>query len=262
MSTPLSPSVDVFWTGGWDSTYRVLDLSLARGRRVLPHYLIDPVRASTAAEIRAIGRIKEEAERRGAQILPLRVTARFDVPADAEVTNAFKRLRTHGHLGGQYDWLSRYARSLGTGGQHPALELSVHRDDKAEVFLRDHVVRDEAGRWTLSPDASDDLHAVFGALRFPILDLTKQDMDAAASTAGFADLLEMTWFCHSPRGGRPCGICPPCRYTQEEAMGRRLPRTARARRRVYDVLGVAERAVAPARPLVGQILRKAGLRSS
>ena len=265
MST-LSPPVDVLWTGGWDSTYRVLDLALVQGRPVRPHYLIDPARASTAAEIGAIRKIKERAERRGARIGRLRVTAIFDVPEDAEVTAAHRRLRTQGHLGGQYDWLSRYARSLATnegpdvGRDAPALELSVHRDDKAEAFLRGHVVRESDGSWTLGPDAPPDLQSVFGPLRFPLLDLTKEGMAAAADEAGFADLLELTWFCFDPRGGQPCGVCLPCRYTNEEAMGRRLPPSAHARRRAVDLLRAAGRAAGPAGPVVGRIFRKVGLR--
>ena len=266
MST-LSPPVDVLWTGGWDSTYRVLDLALIQGRPVRPHYLVDPARASTAAEIGAIRKIKERAERRGARIGRLRVTAIFDVPEDAEVTAAHRRLRTQGHLGGQYDWLSRYARSLtasevpDAGEAAPALELSVHRDDKAEAFLSRHVVREGSGTWALAPEAPCDLQAVFGLLRFPILDLTKEDMDDAANGAGFADLLGLTWFCFDPKGDRPCGVCLPCRYTNEEAMGRRLPPSAHVRRRAHDLLDAANRAVGPVGPVVGRALRRVGLRS-
>ena len=266
MST-LSPPVDVLWTGGWDSTYRVLDLALVQGRPVRPHYLIDPARASTAAEIGAIRKIKERAERRGARIGRLRVTAIFDVPEDPEVTAAHRRLRTQGHLGGQYDWLSRYARSLATSGgvdageDAPALELSIHRDDKAEAFLRAYVAREGDGPWTLKPDAPPDLQAVFGPLRFPILDLTKEGMDDAANGAGFADILDLTWFCFDPKGGQPCGVCLPCRYTNEEAMGRRLPPSAHVRRRAHDLLDAANRAAGPVGPVVGRALRKVGLRS-
>jgi hypothetical protein len=35
--------------------------------------------------------------------------------------------------------------------------------------------------------------------------------------------MDMTWFCHTPVRGRPCGICAPCVYTIEEGLARRVP---------------------------------------
>jgi len=35
--------------------------------------------------------------------------------------------------------------------------------------------------------------------------------------------MEMTWFCHRPVRGKPCGLCAPCVYTIEEGLARRVP---------------------------------------
>ena len=107
------------------------------------------------------------------------------------------------------------------------------RDDRAAAFLEPHVVRDEnAGdpyyRLRDNP-AADDLR-LFERFRFPVFDKTKRDMQRLAAERGFADILELTWFCHLPTAdGRPCGTCKPCRYTIEEGLGRRSPLRGRLR---------------------------------
>ncbi len=81
---------------------------------------------------------------------------------------------------------------------------------------------------TIPPDS--DLR-LFQQFRFPIFSCTKVEMQRVAREHGFADLMEMTWFCYSPtRRMEPCGRCNPCRYTAEEGLSRRiLPRNAAAR---------------------------------
>jgi NAD(P)-dependent dehydrogenase (short-subunit alcohol dehydrogenase family) len=40
-------------------------------------------------------------------------------------------------------------------------------------------------------------------------------------------LMDMTWFCHRPVNGKPCGACAPCVYTIEEGLAWRVPRSRR-----------------------------------
>jgi hypothetical protein len=63
-----------------------------------------------------------------------------------------------------------------------------------------------------------------------VFDMTKRDMQRAARERGFAELMELTWFCHVPTpDGRPCGRCNPCRYTMDEGLARRVPLGTRLR---------------------------------
>ena len=48
----------LLWTGGWDSTYRLLELLLVHGGTVQPYYLIDTHRRSLRLELRTMRRIK------------------------------------------------------------------------------------------------------------------------------------------------------------------------------------------------------------
>ena len=80
---------------------------------------------------------------------------------------------------------------------------------------------------------------VFKAFTFPLFNLTKRDMQDIAQSKGFSDLLNLTWFCHTPQADiRPCGVCPPCIFTIEEGMGRRVPLLGRIRYRFRHCPGL------------------------
>jgi hypothetical protein len=229
---PQARPIRLLWTAGWDSTFRLLDALLVRGKPVEPYYLTDPGRPSTAYELRAMTRIAEtlaaKHPRAAAALARPVVSGVADLLPEEQTTARFERLRARSHLGGQYDWLARFAAERGLTD----LELSVHRDDRAAEFLQSYVVREDGDGdpyYRLRGDAPDDLR-IFERFRFPIFDKTKRDMQREARAGGFADLMELTWFCHIPAAdGRPCGRCNPCRYTIDEGLARRIPLGTRIR---------------------------------
>lgn len=240
-------TINVLWTGGWDSTFRVLFASLVEGKFVIPHYIVDMGRRSSLYELQAIAKVREAlrqidenaAERIGA----LAITPVTDIPCDADITGAFQRMRSRAHLGSQYDWLARYASSRGLKG----LELSVHVDDKAYHFLRGKVRATDSGGWVLRDDMAGDEKAVFSRFHFPLLELSKPQMRTLAEQHGFVDVLEHSWFCFQPIHGKPCGVCNPCCYAVEEGMSYRLPREAMLRHRLRFIRKALRGPVALAR---------------
>lgn len=66
-------TVHLLWTGGWDSTYRLLYL-LWEGKQVQPHYIIDTHRPSSGHELRAMEAIRasinKDIERLPGTLLP------------------------------------------------------------------------------------------------------------------------------------------------------------------------------------------------
>ena len=50
--------VNIFWTGGLDSTLRVLKLIVVLKKKVRPHHIIDPYRKSRFEELKAIENVK------------------------------------------------------------------------------------------------------------------------------------------------------------------------------------------------------------
>lgn len=226
----MQPRIDVLWTGGWDSTYRVLSAAMVDHRTVVPHYIVDLGRASSLRELQAISEVRAVLAgidpEAAARIEPLRITPVTEIVEDTELSAAYHRLTQQAHLGSQYDWLARYAKSKDL--HH--LELSVHVDDKAYHFLKGRVVATEEGSWTFDERVDTD-EAIFRFFDFPLLEISKTQMKAEAERHGFIEALEKSWFCYSPIDQAPCGLCNPCRYTIEEGMEYRLPAKALRRHR-------------------------------
>ena len=98
------------------------------------------------------------------------------------------------------------------------------------------------------PEAGD--LALFAHFHFPVSDLTKLDMARIAADEGFADILEQTWFCHTPLvGRRPCGYCVACVHTRSDGLVGRVPDPGPARR--------VERALTTRLRAAGRRLRRA-----
>ncbi|OQW34275.1 MAG: hypothetical protein A4E19_02105 [Nitrospira sp. SG-bin1] len=215
--------VKILWTGGWDSTFRVLYVTLVEGKRIEPHYVIHTDRPSSLRELQAISEIKDllriSDKKAFERISSLHITTANEIPEDEEITSSWKRLKQRAHLGSQYDWLARYAKS-----KHLTdLELSVHIDDKAYSFLKGNVEQTPLGSYRLKEHVTGDEN-IFTRFAFPILEYSKTEMRDIARQCGFLEILEKSWFCHEPRHGVPCGMCKPCIYTIEEGMSYRFPR--------------------------------------
>ena len=218
----------LLWTGGWDSTFRLLKLLLVEKRRVQPYYVYnESSRRSMAAERRAMDRIREllaqKSPEAAARLLPTIEGTFRSIAPSAEIARNYEACLERAFIGGQYEWLARFCRERGVAGT----ELAIHRDDKARELLASMIGADRA---TLDPKfEGDPRYELFKYFRFPLFDMTKVEMRAEAAQDGFEDLMKETWFCHRPRNGRPCGICNPCIYTIEEGLGDRVPLAGRIR---------------------------------
>lgn len=220
----------ILWTSGWDSTYRVADLLLLHRGSVEPWYVVDSERRSTKKELATLERLRVALtsmdDSVANRLLPLRAIRIEDIPADRDITARYRALTRRGHLGGQIDWLARLAKSQGI-----RLEMGVHLDDNAAAFLEGQTEVSHEGVHVVAESASDDLD-IYRWFAFPLLTMSKLDMQEQAAEGAFSHIMEMTWFCHFPLlDGRPCGWCNPCKYTREEGLGRRVP-TATALRRL------------------------------
>jgi hypothetical protein len=233
MNAAYAPPVHLLWTGGWDSTFRLLELLLLHRLPVVPHYVADPTRASTQTELETMARIGDYLRathpRTRALLQPVQVAAIGDVPPDAESIEALREIRTRLFIGDQYAWLPAYCRHVGIDD----MELGVHVDDKVQALLRDFVTSFEhpAGFRSMRVDAGhagSPEHTLFRWFSFPLFRIDKRGIDRQANAEGWAPIMEMTWFCHTPVHGRPCGTCAPCVFTIQEGLARRVPPARRA----------------------------------
>lgn len=220
-------STRLLWTGGWDSTFRLLQLLLVERRSVEPYYVVEGARRASSAEQGAMRSIRELL-RTSHPEASARLQETIEVPldqiaADAQIFSTYEKALHFGFIGGQYEWLARMCAQRGVTD----MELAIHQDDKARALLAELI---DASRRQLDPrHAGDPRYELFQYFRFPVFDMTKQQMRSAARKDGFEELMALTWFCHRPRAGQPCGVCNPCIYTIEEGLADRVPLAGRVR---------------------------------
>jgi hypothetical protein len=110
----MSEPAKILWTGGWDSTFRVLSVLLMEERSVEPHHIVDTLRQSSLRELRAIGEIRKALDKlspdAGARFGRLRITVKNDTPEDPAITALWKQLRRRFDIAIEYDWLARWAQ--------------------------------------------------------------------------------------------------------------------------------------------------------
>lgn len=232
----------LLWTGGWDSTYRLLSLVLVHQRPVEPHYIITGSRPSFPAELRTMGRIKtilfERVPEARERLRPTRITDVVDLQPDEEIARQIRALKAVRYLGSQYEYLARYAKQTSTSGLELSVEFSHHGG--AYSFIKPVAVwrsdGEQSGYYAIPDGLADDNVALFSWFRFPLLDLSKLQMLERARRHGFADILDHTWFCHRPLpGDKPCGRCRPCGYVVTEGLASRLPWSSRMRHYLRNV---------------------------
>lgn len=245
----------ILWTGGWDSTFQLLQLVLLQKRRVEPYYLIDEDRPSTGTELLTMKRIRirirDVSESAASLMLPTKFFSVSEIPSHSGITEAYETVRKDTFIGSQYDWLARFCEVQGISG----LQLCIHEDDMAAVVVVPIVATAQQGQHSFKVDSQysgTPEYLLFKYFEFPLLKLTKTDMAQIAKERGWIQIMEMTWFCHKPINGKPCGRCNPCKYTIDEGLAWRIPVHRRLIGKVY------RRSIQPAKNLARRILVASG----
>lgn len=228
--------VDLLWTGGWDSTFRMLQLSI-KDVIVQPHYLIDDSRRSQSFELDAIRSITEDIRNLPSTQCTIRdliLVNVSEINEDRDITQAYKNISKKHQLGIQYEWLARYSKNVckleigDENGSAPDSILigvitangaikKILDDNKGEYYIVDQSV------------SSGDIIKIFGNYHYPILFYNKLEMKKEAEDMGYIDLMNKTWFCHRPIGNQPCGRCVACVGTIKKGLEYRLSRAALGR---------------------------------
>lgn len=248
--------VNLLWTGGWDSSFRLLQLLLQHRRKVVPWYLVDETRASARNELLAMQRIRErllqEYPHTRSLLEPLRRHDVAQIASDPAITAAHAALASERFLGNQYDWLARFCKQQGI----ERAELAAgYVGGRIHAALRSFVtpVRDDGyDSYRVGPEyRGTPQYLLFSAFSFPLFDLDKLGTARIAAENGWLDLLDLTCFCHKPRNdGAPCGCCNPCLYAVDEGFGWRIPRGNRIKGMFYRAL------VRPAKAPAKAIMRR------
>ncbi len=254
----------LFWTSGWDSTFRLLSLLLEHRVPVAPIYIVDPTRASAAIERSSLERIRDALFERHphtrALLQPVQEVPMSDIAEDPAVTAAFHRIASRTPLGNQYEWIARYCKQYGVRGVEVSCEHTYQGPHAVLHAIAERVT--DAHRlttWHLPSDYPDaDVQAIFGAYSMPLFEMTKEQTAEVARRNGWLDLMGLTWFCDRPtRQGQPCGLCNPCLYAIKQGFGWRISPGRRAvsaiyRRTLYPVRKMARSALLRSRAAQAQ----------
>ncbi len=237
-------TVYLLFTGGWDSTFRFLQLAATPGLTVRTVYFVDPGRRGREYEMRAIRRIITKIRRQPevfpATILKPQRVKLEDLSAirrDPELKKAYMQLHKKYGIGIQYLWFAAYADMTGIrpecgvlcDSSRSKVGNAIFGEGGSLVAVGDDPVGD---RKMLAPgQAGAAAEKIFGKLVMGIAGLSKTEEQRIAEEKGWLPIMELSWFCHAPVGGQPCGVCTPCRDAMNEGMEWRMPDEAKWRYR-------------------------------
>lgn len=219
--------VNIFWTGGWDSTFRVLQLLIAKKKTVQPFYINDPNRKSAEKELNAMKTVElavfERYPYTKELLRPTIIRNLEEVANDQDLLNKLGKIVKSYTVGWQYSWLACYCDEIGVGD----MELSTQKPGIVyDQIIEESILVDEGNDSFYVIDKhskQSKLYTLFQYFRFPLLEYTKLDMQLEAKEFGFDDILELSWFCHAPKWNKyKCGTCTPCMTAIEQGLGRRV----------------------------------------
>lgn len=253
-NTAENTPIKLLWTGGLDSTYRLLELVFEKKLPVQTIYVKDPTRPSTKMELSTMEKIIKMVEMKNsdgaALILPTLFFELDEIPKNEEISQTFKELQKIRHIGHQYDWLARFCKWQGFNDLELGVikkgEVSSYGESLSQSFAP-FLEEDENGVSALNESkvnsAIDKAKArlyfeLFKYYRFPIIKHSKQEMLALARAKGWQGIIENTWFCHRPKKGKPCGKCNPCRTAVSEGLGYTIPFSSRLIFNLKSRLGI------------------------
>ncbi len=221
--------VKLLWTGGWDSTFRLLQLLIVQKRIVQPLYIIDADRLSTRMELWTMKEIRNKINTGYPELkellLPARLKELQDIIPDIEIVNSFAKLKEKKSIGDQYSWLASFAKQE----KMEHLELSVVKSDNGtstiiEEFLHNIIVN-RVNTYEIDHEhKGTNVYTVFKYFSLSSTYLSKIEIQKIAKKHGFLHILNSSWFCHKPmKNGKPCGVCKPCTVIMKTGMSYRMP---------------------------------------
>ena len=215
-------NVDILWTGGWDSSYRMVELSRTN-KIVQPIYVYGQGRISEQYERQAmfniLAKLREKTDTI-AEIKSIKFIHVGSIPQNEQVSLAYSNIHEKTKLGSQHEWLARYAF------ENPGIELGTELAsvDNSKILntIRHYgelVYNTKTYSYELDEKKStQDIMYVLGNFSYPIIDKTGRDMLKNIKQWGYEDVMQHVWVCHAPIFGKPCGICHPCELKIETDM--------------------------------------------
>ena len=207
----------VLWTGGLDSTYRMIELAL-QDVIVEPVYVVNNGRRSHNIELQAMKTMLEllrDKNRFIAEIRDIKIVNKEDITITAAIHEAYEKLHESYDIGPQYEWLAALSKIIND------LEICIEKAPEGRLHSRDAVVNGDGG-------------IIFESFDLPIFNIDEEGMMINIKKWGCEDIIKHIWFCNHPlindEGEElrycPCGLCHPCRIKIESGMQQLLSEEA------------------------------------
>lgn len=237
---PDNRTVYIFWTGGWDSTYRMVELSRA-DVIVHPIYCLDPKRKSQSIELEHMNEILELLRKKPetkATLFPIEKIEVSSLPPDLSVKNAWNEIIQTIRLGTQYLYLPLVAKKF------PGIEMGIEDPGKGKIIGANGTIKcfgklvEQNGTFVLDKEATHPAcYTLFGQISFPIIHMTELKMLQNIRKWGYEDVMRKIWFCYCPvKEQIPCGVCRPCQEKIESHMEFLLDKPAKIRYKILCIL--------------------------
>ncbi len=229
--------INLLWTGGWDSTFQLLQLLIIYKKPVQPYYLIDEERKSTSMEIKTMTQIKNYIKKKYPHteklLYPTQYFSVNDILTNIEITSAYQELLKYTRVGTQYEYLARFCKQNDIKDMQLSIQEHI-KPDPTHFNINSLVAKNTCPYqdvYIIDPKFKKmNEYLLFQYFSFPLIKLTKIQMLKVSKKNNFEKIMKMTWFCHNPtRNKRPCGICKPCIIAIDEDFGWRIP----VRRELY-----------------------------
>lgn len=214
--------INIMWTGGLDSTYRIVELSRCRCS-IQPYYIIIGKDKSLQHELNAIAKITQiikSDKRTQAKLLDPIIVNEQDIPRDTITFDSWCRLMKGRSW--QYYVLAKYAKV-----HHLEMEMGLQFSPNGSVanvvdesLLISHPDSNYDVQIIDKTRAGQDILAVFGNFCFPksLYHKTKREEIEILRREGYGDVVNYVWFCFHPILGYPCGHCGPCNSYEKEGV--------------------------------------------
>lgn len=217
----------LFWTGGYDSTFRLGQILRNSRDPILPIYINDPkmdgdnvARKNRTQEMAAMANILQLLYRINPayrpRIYPLLVIHQIPISPTVRA-NMYQLYRkglnrrpiTQYAAMAEFSLLTSKRVEVGVeNSDHSAMRRMIRADlvpdpQRPNILVLDS--RPEALKERRNPEV-----AIFRNLDYPIIEYTKEAMLEEAKRGGYDTILRNSWSCWFPVKGRACGKCAMC----------------------------------------------------
>lgn len=211
----------LFWTGGFDSTFRLCQAVLDEDKRVTPIYIsfkdLDNLpnktykRKNLIQEIKSmkkiLQKIKKGYPKKANNINKIIIIPNINYKKDIleSMRNLWIQKKNHRPLS-QYGGLAQVCQEMNKN-----IEIAVENSPHSTMrkMVKNHLTTNSNGYKVLNKDCPKDLK-IFDKFVFSTINLSKKDMLKISEKNGYKNIMDITWSCWFPKKGKACGRCPMC----------------------------------------------------